>query len=69
MSGKPGGGGVEIRTALWEDMHPESTLHTDGAQHYKLNVSAAKNLPTEEDVPLRRWVREREAFPRGPDRT
>jgi transposase-like protein len=26
--------GVEIREALMKNMHPESTLHTDGATHY-----------------------------------
>jgi transposase-like protein len=35
--------GVEIREALWDHMHPDSTLHTDGAQHYKLNVTAARH--------------------------
>jgi transposase-like protein len=34
---------ADIHKALYTAMHPESTLHTDGAQHYKMAIWSAKH--------------------------
>jgi hypothetical protein len=35
--------GLEVRGVLYENLHPESTLHSDGASFYKHTLAAEKH--------------------------